>query len=115
MSWARRLSRDPTERNIKAAPAGANTVTTTFNTATPFVNVRALEYSGLDPINPFETGRPAKGSGTSASSGTVPTTSANALIFGAGVTKGAFSAAGANFTSRIITPSPMAISPKTGR
>ena len=33
--------------NIKAAAAGTNTVTATFNTATPYVDVRALEYSGL--------------------------------------------------------------------
>ena len=41
-------------KNIKAAAAppapGANTVTVTFNTATPFVDIRALEYSGLDPV-----------------------------------------------------------------
>ena len=34
--------------NINAAGAGANTVTVTFNTATPYVDIRALEYSGLD-------------------------------------------------------------------
>ena len=43
--------------NIKAAPAGTNTVTVTFNTATPYVDIRALEYSGLDPVNPFDDGR----------------------------------------------------------
>ena len=31
------------------------------------------------------------------------TTAANELVFGAGITTGAFSAAGSNFTSRIIT------------
>ena len=80
-------------RNIKAAPAGTNTVTTTFNTATPFVDIRALEYSGLDPDNPFDVGTSASGTGASASSGTVTTTAANALIFGAGMTTGVFSAA----------------------
>ena len=67
--------------NIKAAAAGANTVTTTFNTATPFVDVRALEYSGLGP---FDVGTSAAGTGASANSGTVNTTSSNALIVGAG-------------------------------
>ena len=42
-------------KNIKAAAAGTNTVTVTFNTATPYVDAR-LEYSGLDPVNPFEIG-----------------------------------------------------------
>ena len=89
--------------NIKAAAAGTNTVTTTFNTATPFVDVRALEYSGLDPVNPFDVGTSASGTGASANSGTVTTTAANALIFGAGITTGGFSTAGTNFTTRIIT------------
>ena len=89
--------------NIKAAAAGTNTVTVTFNASTPFVDIRALEYSGLDPVNPFDVGTSASGTGTSANSGTVTTTAANALIFGAGITTGGFSAAGTNFTSRIIT------------
>jgi len=86
--------------NIKAAAAGTNTVTTTFNTATPFVDVRALEYSGLGP---FDVGTSAAGTGASANSGTVNTTSSNALIVGAGTTSGGFSTAGTNFTTRIIT------------
>ena len=89
--------------NIKAAAAGTNTVTVTFNTSTPFVDIRALEYSGLDPVNPFDVGASASGSGTSANSGTVTTTAASELIFGAGMTTGGFSAAGTNFTNRIIT------------
>ena len=84
-------------KNIKAAAAGTNTVTVAFNASTPFVDIRALEYSGLDPVNPFDVGTSASDSGTSANSGTVTTTSAGALIFGAGFTTGGFSAAGANF------------------
>ena len=90
-------------KNIKAAAAGTNTVTVTFNASTPFVDIRALEYSGLDPVNPFDVGTSASGNGTSANSGTVTTTAASELIFGAGMTTGGFSAAGTNFTSRIIT------------
>ena len=90
-------------KNIKAAAAGTNTVTVTFSASTPFVDIRALEYSGLDPVNPFDVGTSASGSGTSANSGTVTTTAASELIFGAGMTTGVFSAAGANFTTRIIT------------
>ena len=78
-------------------------MTTTFNTATPYVDIRALEYSGLDPVNPFDVGTSASGTGTSANSGTVSTTAANALVFGAGITTGGFSTAGTNFTTRIIT------------
>jgi glucose/arabinose dehydrogenase/PKD repeat protein len=89
--------------NIKAAAAGANTVTVTFSGSTPFVDIRALEYGGLNRLNPFDVGSSASGNGASASSGAVTTTAGSELIFGAGVTGGAFSAAGAGFTNRIIT------------
>jgi hypothetical protein len=89
--------------NIKAAAAGANTVTVTFNTTTPFVDVRVTEYSGLDATNPFDVGISASGSSTTGNSGAVTTTAAKELIFGAGMTTGGFSSAGASFTSRIIT------------
>ena len=65
--------------NIKAAAAGANTVTVTFNTATPFVDVRATEYSGLDPVNPFDVGTSASGTSATANSGSVTTTAAREL------------------------------------
>ena len=75
----------------------------TFSASTPYVDIRALEYSGLDPVNPFDVGTSASGNSTSANSGTVTTTSANELIFGAGITGGLFSAAGTGYTNRIIT------------
>ena len=89
--------------NIKAAAGRNQHRDRTFNTATPYVDIRALEYSGLDPVNPFDIGTSASGTGTSANSGTVTTTAANALIFGAGMTTGSFGAAPAPFTTRIIT------------
>lgn len=90
-------------KNIKAAAAGTNTVTVTFNASTQFVDLRALEYSGLDPVNPFDVGASASGTSSSANSGAVSTTAARELIFGAGTTTGGFSAAGSGFTTRIIT------------
>jgi glucose/arabinose dehydrogenase/PKD repeat protein len=95
-------------KNIKAAAAGTNTVTATFNAPTPYVDIRALEYSGLDPVNPFDVGASASGTGTSANSGTV-TTTAPGLVFGAGTTSRSFTAAGTNFTTRIITTSDLDI------
>ncbi|HEU4331334.1 MAG TPA: PQQ-dependent sugar dehydrogenase [Lapillicoccus sp.] len=89
--------------NIKAAGPGANTVTVTFSASTPYVDVRVLEYSGLDPVNPFDVGASASGDSASANSGTVTTTAANELIVGAGITGGVFSAAGTSFTNRVIT------------
>ena len=89
--------------NIKAAAAGTNTVTVTFNTSTPYVDIRALEYSGLDPVSPFDVGASSSGISATASSGSVATTAAHELIFAAGMTTGIFSGAGASFTTRIIT------------
>jgi len=90
-------------RNIKAATAGANTVPVTFNAATPFIDIRATEYSGLDPANPLDVFHSASGTSTTPNSGSVTTTAAQEVIFGAGTTIGKFSAAGTGFTSRIIT------------
>jgi hypothetical protein len=90
-------------KNIKAAPAATNIVTVTFDTSTPYVDIRATEYSGLDPINPFDVGSSGSGTSATASSGSVTTTAANELIFGAGITTGGFTGSGAGFTTRIIT------------
>jgi hypothetical protein len=83
--------------------AGSNTVTVRFNQAAKYVDIRALEYSGLDTANPLDVKAGASGSGTSASSGSATTTSANDMIFGAGMTIARFTAAGSGFNSRIIT------------
>jgi hypothetical protein len=88
-------------KNIKAATA--NTVTVTFKKAAPFIDIRATEYSGLDPANPLDVFHTASGTGTTPNSGSVTTTAAQEVIFGAGTTTGKFTAAGTNFTSRIIT------------
>ena len=74
--------------------AGSNTVTVRFNQAATYVDVRALEYSGLDPANPLDVKAGAAGSGTTASSGAATTTSANDLIFGAGMTIARFTRGG---------------------
>ncbi len=87
----------------KNIPGGANSVTVRFNQAAPTVDVRVLEYSGLDQTNPLDA--TAGGAGVSAvsNSGNVQTTSANELIFAAGTTVGSFLSAGNGFASRIIT------------
>jgi hypothetical protein len=83
---------------------GSNTVTVTFNQAAFFVDVRVLEYSGLDTATPLDVTAGAAGTGVSASSGSATTTSANELIFGAGTTAGTIGASGTGFVTRIITP-----------
>jgi hypothetical protein len=88
-------------RNIAG---GSNTVTVTFNQAATFVDVRIFEYSGLDTTNPLDVTAGAAGTGTSANSGSVTTTAANELIFGAGTTAGSFNNTGSpGFIVRVLT------------
>jgi hypothetical protein len=87
----------------KNIAGGSNTVTVTFNRAAAFVDVRILEYSGLDTSSPLDATAGAADRGTSPSSGSATTTAANELIFGAGTTDNQFTGAGSEFTSRIIT------------
>jgi outer membrane protein assembly factor BamB len=90
-------------KNIKAATAGANTVTVTFSGAVAFPDVRVAEYAGIDPVAPLDTSASASGSGNTASSGNLTTSAANEVIFGAGYTTGLFGGGTNGFTSRIIT------------
>jgi Domain of unknown function (DUF1929)/IPT/TIG domain/Glyoxal oxidase N-terminus len=86
-------------RNIAA---GSNTVTVTFNQAAAYPDVRILEYKGLDPTAPLDVAAGAAGTGTAANSGSVTTTAASELIFGAGTSGTRFTAPGTGFTSRMI-------------
>ncbi len=89
--------------NIKAAGAGANTVTVTFSGSVRFADIRVVEYSGLSATNPVDRSSTSAGNSATATSGPVTTTSANELIFGAGMTNGSFSTSTGGFTTRIIT------------
>src|SRR5262249_9876109 len=66
-------------------------------------DIRILEYRNVDPTSPVD--RTAAGSGTSAStsSGSVTTTSANDLLFGANTVFTHTAGPGNGFTSRMIT------------
>lgn len=87
----------------KNIAAGNNTVTVKFNQAAAAVDVRVLEYSGLDTANPLDMTAAAVGNNNAPNSGAATTTTAHELIFGAGTTANGFSGAGAGFTVRIIT------------
>ena len=87
----------------KSIAPGSNTVTVTFNKAAAYPDVRVLEYSGADTTNPLDVTAGASGSGLTGNSGTATTTSANELVFGAGMTFDIYNAAGNGFTSRVIT------------
>jgi hypothetical protein len=88
--------------NIKAAAAGSNTLTVTFNTSAQYIDLRAAEYSGL-AANPVDVTASATGTSATASTAAVTTTQDHELVFAAGTTWGTFIAAGTNFTNRLIT------------
>ncbi|HTJ39023.1 MAG TPA: PKD domain-containing protein [Dactylosporangium sp.] len=80
--------------------AGADTVTVTFDQPASYVDLRVSEYSGVSGFDAGASGSGATGDGDS---GTVATTNADDLLFAAGMSGGAYSAAGTGYTSRIIT------------
>ncbi len=81
---------------------GANTVKATFGTAlTSFGIVYAHEYSGLATASPVDVSASAVGTTASMSSGAVSTTSANDLLFAAGVSSDTVTTPGTGFTARL--------------
>ena len=72
-------------KNILAATAGANTVTVKFSAAAVAVDIRVLEYSGIDPVSPVDVSAAATGNSATSSSGTVITKNANDLLVGANI------------------------------
>ena len=90
-------------KNIAAAAAGANTVTVTFSTAAVSPDIRILEYSGADPANPVDVTAASSGNSATSSSGSVTTTNATDLLFGANIVQTTTSGPGSGFTSRLLT------------
>jgi hypothetical protein len=89
--------------NISASGAGANAVTLTFNTPAVFPDIRILEYSGIDPLNPLDVS--ASQAGNSATSGSNPVTTGNAvdLLVGANTVWTQTVGPGSGFTQRLLT------------
>jgi chitodextrinase len=90
-------------KNIAVAAAGANTVTVTFNGSTAGPDIRIAEYSGLNTASPLDVSVGASGNGTTLSSGSVTTTSANDLLVGANNVAHTTTSPGSNFTQRLQT------------
>ncbi len=89
--------------SIAAATAGANTVTVTFDSAAPYVDLRAAEYSGAASSSPVDVVATATGTSGSNNSGTVTTANANDLLVGASYVGTSTTAAGSGYTKRVIT------------
>jgi chitodextrinase len=90
-------------KNIAGASANGNTVTVRFTVPANYADVRILEYSGLDRINPVDVTAAAIGTSSTSNSGSAVTTNPNDLIFGANMVYTGTAGAGAGFTNRTIT------------
>ena len=90
-------------KNIAAAAAGADTVTITFSPAAAFPDIRILEYSGADPSNPVDVTAASSGNSGTSSSGSVTTTNATDLLFGANIVQTVTDGPGSGFTTRLVT------------
>jgi len=88
-------------RNIVAAPT--NSVTVTFNGAVSYPDVRIAEYRGIDTVAPLDGAIGAYGFGTTSSSGSVTTTTPNALLLAANYVQTFTSGAGTGYTLRLST------------
>jgi galactose oxidase-like protein/glyoxal oxidase-like protein/fibronectin type III domain protein len=94
-------------RGILAAGASTNTVTVRFTVpahpADLHADIRVLEYSGLDRVNPVDVTAAATGTSAESNSGAATTTNAHDLIVGANLTHSHTSGPGTGFTERVVT------------
>jgi len=88
---------------IVASAAGGNAVRVTFSAPAQFPDIRALEYSGIDPVTPVDVTAAATGATATSSTPAVATLNANDLLFAANIVSTLTRAAGTGFTKRMIT------------
>ena len=90
-------------KNIVAAAAGANTVTVKFASAAQYPDIRILEYSGIDPVNPIDLSAAFFDGSALSTTGTVTITNSMDLLVGANTVQTSNSGPGAGFTQRLLT------------
>ena len=90
-------------KNIVAAAANGNSVTVKFSAAAPFVDMRILEYSGVDTVSPLDGSSSAVGNSATADPGPLTTTNANDVLVAADTVWTSTAAAASGFTARIFT------------
>ncbi|MBV8141906.1 MAG: hypothetical protein JOZ60_07675, partial [Verrucomicrobia bacterium] len=91
-------------KNIVNATAGANAVTVTFDTVANYPDIRILEYSGIDRVNPLDVVVGAQGNSATSSSGAVTTTNANDLLLGANTVWASTIGSSSGFTPELLSP-----------
>jgi PKD repeat protein len=90
-------------KNIAGAAAGSNTVTVKFSVPARFVDVRVVEYSGLDKTSPVDNVAYGLGSGSMSTTGPVTTSQPKTLLFSANTVTMWTLDSGVGYTTRIIT------------
>jgi hypothetical protein len=90
-------------KNTVAAAANTNTVTVRFSTPAIYADVRILEYSGLDRVNPVDVTSAGTGRVSISSTPAVTTKNAHDLIFAANTVVTSTAGPGTGFTRRVIT------------
>jgi hypothetical protein len=90
-------------KNIVAAAAGSNAVTVTFAPGASYPDVRILEYTCIDPTNPFDVATGSSGNSLSSSTGTINTTKSVDLLVAANTVYTLTTGEGGNFEARLIT------------
>jgi len=90
-------------KNIAAAPANGNTVTVTFNQPATLIDMRILEYGGVDPVNPVDGYSFNQGDSAASDTGLLTTTNANDLLVAANMVMTSTGAFATGFTSRGIS------------
>ncbi len=82
---------------------GANTVTVRFSRAANFVDVRVLEYAGVDTVAPLDTAAAASGSSGLADTGLFTTHAAGDLLVAGDMVMTGSPSAGSGYATRLIT------------
>jgi hypothetical protein len=85
------------------AATNANIVTVRFSVAAVYPDIRILEYSGLDPVNPLNAVAASTGSSATSSTGTLTTSVPNVLLVAGNIVATTTNGPGPSFTSRMIT------------
>ncbi|MBV9643241.1 MAG: hypothetical protein JO334_06680 [Verrucomicrobia bacterium] len=86
-----------------SATGSANAVTVAFDSEAAYPDIRILEYSAIDPVNPVDAAIGATGNSATTSSGALMTTAARDLLVGANTVQTAITGPGNGFTARLWT------------
>jgi hypothetical protein len=78
-------------------------VTVAFDAAANYPDIRILEYSGIDPVNPLDTTVEASGNSATSSSGVLTTTNALDLLVASDTVQTSALGASVGFAQRLLT------------